>query len=236
MVIQIWDLPLRLFHWLLVFSIIAAYVTSELDSFWLIWHAHIGIFTLTLMVFRIAWGFMGSSYAIFSSFIPLIFHMRAYSLSDWSGVGHNPLGSLSIILMLSVILTQACFGLFALNDEIEFHGPLYDLVSAFWSERLTAWHRQLFYGLVLLITLHLAAISYYTWFKRKKLIMPMITGKTWVADETPFKVVRGSRKIHLLLAVCMSAMVFWCIESGALLRWITAALPEVKQTITTPVW
>jgi len=236
MIIQIWDLPLRLFHWLLVASVVAAYVTSELSGLWLDWHILFGEFIIALIVFRIVWGFMGSTYARFRRFIPSFSHIRAYITSDWSGIGHNPLGTLSIFSMLGVILAEAFFGLFVLNEDIEFHGPFYDLVSASWVERLSAWHKQMFNILLILIAMHLIAITYYSWFKNKNLITPMITGKICIADNVLLHPIRGGGKIQFLLAIAIAAIVFWCLESGALSRWISSDVPDANSTIILPSW
>jgi len=125
-------------------------------------------------------------------------------------------------MLLVVVLLLACSGLFALDDDIEFHGPLYDLVSSAWNDRLTSWHSQLFDALVILIGLHLTAIAYYTWIKRKNLILPMITGTTRVQVEAFIQPVCGGGKVQVLFAVTIAGFVFWCIESDALLLWLSA--------------
>lgn len=213
--ILVWDLPLRLFHWLLVLAITSAWITAELGGLWLDWHAHFGIFIFALMVFRITWGFMGTTYARFGSFFPTPKRFSDFFSSGWSGFGHSPLGALSVFILLGLILAQAGLGLFAMNDEIEFHGPLYDLVSSSWSERLTGWHHQLFNILAILIGMHVMAIGYYTGFKRKNLVLPMITGKVCVADDMFIPPIRGGGKIQLLFSITLAGVVFWYIESVA---------------------
>ena len=228
--IHIWDLPLRLFHWLLVVTIVASYIATELGGLWLEWHSHFGVFTLALIVFRIAWGFLGSTYARFSSFVPTPARLHIFFSSKWSAVGHNPLGALSVFALLGLILIQSGLGLFAVNDEIDFHGPLYDLVNAAWSDLLTSWHAQGFNALLLLIGLHVSAIVYYAWLKHQNLILPMITGRTNVANNTVIHPIRGGGKIQLLISVAIAGWVFWSIESGALLRWLSPMQPAPHQT------
>ena len=219
-VVLVWDLPLRLFHCLLVLAVAAAWLTAELGGLWLDWHAHLGIFVLTLLVFRLAWGFMGGTYARFCHFFPTPRRLAAFYSSRWQGPGHSPQAALSVFALLGASLTQACLGLFAMNDESEFHGPLYELVSSSLSERLTAWHRQVFDVLAMLIAVHVLAIVYYLLFKHRNLILPMITGKSAVTQDVPPPTMQGGNRLHVLLAVSLAGGVFCCLECGALLRWL----------------
>jgi cytochrome b len=233
--IRLWDLPLRLFHWLLVIGIIAAYVSCKLGGLWLTWHSHIGLFIIALLVFRFVWGFTGSSYARFSNFFPTPKRLRVYFSSTWPDIGHNPLGALAIFALLGLVFIQAGFGLFAMNDEIEFHGPLYELVNSTWSEGLTSWHVQGFNALLLLIGIHMSAIGYYTWVKRKNLILPMITGKAFVGRGVVIHPINGGGKIQFIIAVTIASWVFWSIESGALVEYLSPPLPVSSKT-TVPAW
>jgi len=174
--IYLWDLPLRLFHWLLVASIIASYVLSELGGSWLEWHTRVGILILALIMFRIIWGFTGSEHARFRSFLPSAASLRAYLSSNWTGIGHTPLGAVWIITTVITLFIQTCFGLFAVNDEINYYSPLSFLLNSDWNDRLTYWHSVLFNVLLYLIILHILAIAYYFFLKRKNLILPMIIG------------------------------------------------------------
>lgn len=233
--VYLWDLPLRLFHWLLVISLIVAYMTGKYGGLWLDWHARIGVFILALIVFRIIWGFMGSTYSRFSSFVPTPGRLKRYFCYRRQSVGHNPLGALSIFAMLGVILAQAGTGLFSVNDEIDIHGPLYDMVDSTWSARLAGWHVELISAVQFLTALHVIAIGYYSGFKHKNLIRPMITGRLKLAaGVTTVEPVRGGGRLSLLVAVAMAAMVFWSIESGALPQWLSAAITLVYQAPIPP--
>jgi cytochrome b len=234
-IIHVWDLPLRLFHWLLVLSITLAYVTSYIGGTWLEWHAHLGVFTLALLMFRIAWGFMGPTYAQFSHFAPTPARIHAFFSSPWTSVGHTPIGALSVFALLGMTFAQAGSGLFSLNDEIEFHGPLYDLVSANASKRLTGWHTRGFNILLAIIGLHVSAIAYYSRFKRKNLTLPMITGTMRISEKMQVQPVRGGGKIHCLVSVAIAVTLFWCIESGALLQWLTPS-DSIAHESTTTAW
>lgn len=191
-----------------------------LGDMWLDWHAHIGIFILGLIVFRTVWGFTGSTYARFGSFIPTPTRLKLFFSSQWYDVGHNPLGALSVFALLAIIFVQASFGMFSFNDEIEFHGPLYRLVDSSWNEQLTSWHRQLFNVLASLVALHLLAIVYYTSVKRKNLIRPMITGITCITSEMKVRPIKGGGIFSLLVSMAIAVLTCWIIESDILLQWL----------------
>ncbi len=173
--IALWDLPTRIFHWALVVLIVAAYITGQIGGAVIDWHARIGLTILGLVVFRLAWGLIGSTHARFASFFPTPATVRAYLRGQWRGVGHNPLGAFSVFGMLALIIVQFCTGLFA-NDDIAFEGPLAKLISKELSDRLTGIHIFSINVLIALIVLHLAAITYYVGFKKDNLIKPMLTG------------------------------------------------------------
>ena len=128
--IRIWDLPIRLFHWLLVFCIAGSFITINLGDELIQWHAYFGYSILTLLIFRIIWGFVGSTHARFASFVPSKKAILAY-LSGTSPrvLGHNPIGALSIFVLLFVLSIQVITGLFV-NDEVSFQGPLAKYVSS----------------------------------------------------------------------------------------------------------
>ena len=218
-VLYVWDLPLRLFHWLLVLTLGASYVTGKQGGLWLDWHARFGLFIIALLVFRIVWGFNGSTYARFANFFPTPGRLKKFFSSAWSGIGHSPLGALAIFALLIVILAQAVSGLFAMEDESEFYGPLNGLVSSEWSERLTAWHARFIYALILLSALHVTAIAYYRIIKRKDLMTPMLSGRVVTASAYASAVVSGGGWLAFLLAMGIAALVAWLISSETLLRW-----------------
>ena len=173
--IKLWDLPTRLFHWLLVVLIIAAVVTAKIGGNAMDWHGRIGLSILGLIAFRLTWGFIGSYHSRFVSFWPKPSSVRAYLRGDWQGTGHNPLGALSVIALLSLISVQVLTGLFS-NDDIAFNGPLFNLVSKELSDQLTGLHKLSISVLMALIVLHLGAIAFYTVLKKDNLVKPMITG------------------------------------------------------------
>jgi cytochrome b len=172
--LPIWDLPVRLFHWVLVGLIAFAWWSAEYHYDDL--HIWSGIAVLTLLIFRILWGFFGSSTARFANFIRGPRAVFGYLRGEWRGVGHNPLGALSVVALLGLVSVQVGLGLFASDEDGLMQGPLASLVSMGASDTAKELHEELFNFLLALIGLHVAAILYYR-FKGKSLVNPMITGK-----------------------------------------------------------
>lgn len=207
-VVQVWDLPLRIFHWVLVIAIAAAYVTAEFGgSEWAQWHGRIGCFVLALLVFRVVWGFIGTPHARFRNFVPTPARIATYVSGRWKGAGHNPLGALSVIALLLLLAAQVVTGLFA-NDDIAFAGPLSGWVGKGTSDHLTGWHQQLFYVLASVIALHLVAILFYLLVRGSNLIAPMITGKKVITAAEP-PVVLEHLRWRFAAAVIIATTVSW---------------------------
>ena len=175
-IIRVWDLPIRLFHWLLVICIISSFITVKIGGNAMEWHARVGYCVLTLIIFRICWGFIGSHHARFIHFVPGPKGLLNYlSGKAKAGLGHNPLGALSVLGLLFSVGIQAVTGLFA-NDDIAFEGPFAKYISSETVELLTSIHRQNEKILIVLIVTHLCAIFYYQKFKGENLIKPMLLG------------------------------------------------------------
>jgi cytochrome b len=180
MKIRIWDLPTRLFHWLLVMAVIGSFVSVKLGGNAMIWHGRFGYIVLALILFRITWGFVGTHHARFAQFIKSPKVILAYLKNPAETPGHSPVGAISVLVLLGLFLAQALAGLFA-SDDIAFDGPLAKYVASTWVELLTSFHRLNEWVLLSLIGVHIAAIMYYKYAKRINLISAMITGdKEWV--------------------------------------------------------
>ena len=176
---MIWDWPLRVFHWTLVACVAGSWATHYAGIEWFAWHRAFGCASLVLVLFRIAWGWVGTRHARFRSFVRGPRGIVAY-LRDPASVpnsGHNPLGALSVLVFLAVLVVQASTGLLA-NDEIANAGPLQGWVDFETSGRLTSLHRGLSKALLGLIVLHVAAIA---WHERRSggggLVRAMMTGR-----------------------------------------------------------
>ncbi|HUX26126.1 MAG TPA: cytochrome b/b6 domain-containing protein [Burkholderiales bacterium] len=178
--IPVWDLPLRMFHWLLALLVAVSIVSAEIGGNAMQIHLRSGYTILTLVLFRILWGFFGGTHARFASFVRgparVIAYLKALRRPNAGHhLGHNPAGGWSVMAMLLVLLIQAGTGLFS-NDDIATEGPLAKLVSKAWSDRITGIHEANVVVLYVLIGLHLAAIAFYFFRKRDNLLTPMITG------------------------------------------------------------
>lgn len=175
-IIRVWDLPIRLFHWLLVACIIGSLVSIHLLDSAVELHAYFGYCILTLLIFRVIWGFVGSRHARFASFMP----NRQSILNYLQGksprfLGHNPIGALSVFALLFVLSMQAVTGLFV-DDEIAFQGPFAKYVPNAVVSFLSEIHEGNQVVIYVLITIHILAIGYYKKFKGENLVKPMITG------------------------------------------------------------
>jgi len=225
--VLIWDRPTRIFHWLLAASVVAAHVSGELGGNLIDWHARLGLLVVGLIVFRLVWGVVGSTYARFDHFFPTPAKLRAYLKGDWRGHGHNPLGAFSVFALLGVLAVQVGSGLFA-NDDIAFYGPLYDLVDQKLSNRLTGLHHLSGKVLLLLIGLHIGAIAFYAHVKKDNLVKPMLTG--W-KEADHGESAKGGGLLALLLALGLAAAAVY----GASGAWLPEP-PPPPPAAETPNW
>jgi cytochrome b len=176
--IRIWDLPTRIFHWLLVALIATLWVSATRG--WMTLHYVCGVAALVLVLFRVAWGFLGSTTARFSDFAVAPGRVTAYLRAlrhgdDPRHAGHNPAGGWMVMTFLLLILAQAALGLFA-NDEFDFKGPLAEWISGKRSDLITRVHVFLFDAILVCIWVHVCAISFYALVKRDNLVGPMWHG------------------------------------------------------------
>ena len=175
-IIRVWDLPIRLFHWLLVLCIAGSLISVNLGGNAIQWHAYFGYSVLTLLIFRVTWGFVGSTHARFASFIPTFGSILNYLQGKSPHfLGHNPIGALSVFALLFALSVQVVTGLFV-DDEIAFQGPFAKYVSNATVSFLSQIHEGNQVVIYTLITIHIAAIFYYRKFKGENLIKPMICG------------------------------------------------------------
>ncbi|HYD32726.1 MAG TPA: cytochrome b/b6 domain-containing protein [Azospirillaceae bacterium] len=183
--VRVWDLPTRLFHWLLVVGVAATWATGELGKLEL--HFLLGYAVLGLLAFRLLWGFVGAPTARFAQFVKgpqaAIGYLR-YRLGRADGVepplGHNPLGGWMVVALLLVLLIQATTGLFA-TDDVATDGPLVSYVSSKTAALLSTIHRVEAKLLLALVLIHVGAVYAYLKLFGENLVRPMITG--WKATE-----------------------------------------------------
>lgn len=175
--VRVWDLPTRLFHWLLAALVVGLFASAWMPGVPLEWHARLGYGVLALLLFRLAWGAVGGHWSRFRTFVPSAREIRAHLRGDERRrLGHNPLGALSVLAMLVALGVQAGTGLIA-DDEIAFTGPLNRFVSAATGLAATRYHAEVGAWIVLaLVLLHLLAIGFYRWVRQRDLVGPMIHG------------------------------------------------------------
>jgi cytochrome b len=216
--VRVWDAPVRLFHWIVVVLVGTSWVTAE--DHLLTVHLWSGVALLTLVIFRVAWGFLGSTTARFSNFVApprsVFGYVRALMRGDKPlYAGHNPAGGWMVIALLAMLTIQAVIGLFA-NDDIHFNAPLSMLISRDASDSLTDLHGRLFNLVLLLVWIHVVAVFFYRFVKGEDLLVPMLTG-TKPATSVPAGVALKFGRYYLALflffaAIAAVAAVWWLVQ------------------------
>lgn len=212
--VPVWDLPVRLVHWALVLCIAFSWWSAENGE--IEWHIRSGMTVLFLLLFRILWGVLGSSTARFGSFVAGPRKVLAYlrDPAGWRGIGHSPLGSLSVIALLLLITLQVAFGLPLSDEDGVVTGPLNRLVSFETAEWAHDVHELLFNLLLALIALHVAAILFYRW-RGQRLVRAMVTGRSLdYPAGTPGLVAAGPARLVLCLVI-----------AGGVTGWVANGVP-----------
>lgn len=218
--VRVWDLPTRLFHWLLALTAISSVVTGQIGGNAMVWHTRLGLVVLALLVFRLVWGFVGGYWSRFAAFLYGPRSVIAYLRGD-SGpggrydIGHSPVGALSVWALLGLLAVQVATGLVA-DDEIATTGPLNRFVSSRVANLASAWHEAVGKRLlIVLVIVHVAAVLYYLWRKRRNRITPMIHGDMQLpADATASKDAAGSRIMALIIVAATSVLAWWVGSLG----------------------
>ncbi len=214
--VRIWDLPTRLFHWALALCLVALVITGNIGGEAMVWHFKFGYAVLTLLIFRLLWGFAGGHWSRWSTF-------RVSPSALWSFIrrppqtaepGHSPLGSLSSLALMSFLMLQVTSGLIS-DDEIATAGPFVPWVSSSLSATATHWHTET--GkliLLLLVALHVAAIWFYRRFKKRHLTQAMWTGDQMFPNDVSASRDDGRSRFQGLCLGCLSlglvVVLMWC--------------------------
>ena len=217
--VRVWDLPTRLFHWLLVAAVVGLVVSGKIGGNALVWHMRFGLAVFTLLGFRLLWGVVGGRWSRFSSFLyapgTVLRYLRGeHRPGDHFEVGHNPLGAFSVFALIAVLVAQVATGLVA-DDEIATTGPLNRYVSNALGLKATAWHTA--YGqwlLLSLVALHVVAIVVYR-LRGQSLVRPMLTGdKPLPPDVPPSTDSAATRGVALVLVLAVGAVAVWIARQG----------------------
>jgi cytochrome b len=212
--VRVWDLPTRLFHWILTILIAMQYATGQFGVLDMRWHYWLGYATLALLVFRISWGFIGSQTSRFSEFLrgpaTVFRHVSSYLYKNpQSDIGHNPLGGWSVLIMLACVLAQAISGLFT-SDEISENGPFVGQVAETTTRLMTRVHHWNQSLLLLLIAFHVAAVLLHLLLKHDNLITPMFNGrKRFRSAENPYFASSWLALALLVLSAGVVAIAIW---------------------------
>ena len=203
----VWDLPVRLVHWLIVLAVAGSWATHYAGVEWFAWHRRLGYTVLVLVEFRIVWGFAGTRHARFGQFLRGPRAILGYLLGRTTErpVGHNPVGALGVVALLGVLLVQAVTGLLA-NDEIMNAGPFYGWIDPALSNRLTTLHRQSSDVLLVLIGVHVLAVAWHVLGQRRPLLKAMLTGRKPAAEVPAEQAIPGSRTALALAIVAVLAV------------------------------
>ena len=208
--IAVWDRPTRAFHWLIVLLMPALWWTGEEHMYDL--HLRLGEITLGLILFRLIWGLIGSSTARFAGFVKGPGAILAYLRGQRpTGVGHNPLGALSVLALLFLLANVVGLGLFAADEDGLAPGQLSHLVTYDSARTLAERHEQVFWILVGFIGLHVAAILFYLVVRRENLLPPLVTGgREGAAGEAAMAAVPAWR---FFIAAAAAMALTWLIAA-----------------------
>lgn len=210
--VRVWDLPTRIFHWLLVAGIIGLAITSTVGGNAMVWHLRLGYAVLALLLFRIVWGLVGGRWSRFGAFAytpqSVINYLKGKSKPE-QRVGHSPVGAVSVFAMLGFLVLQVGSGLVS-DDEIAFAGPLTRFVSNTTVSLATNYHADIGKWVLLgLVILHIAAILFYL-YRKHNLVGAMLHGdKELVLPAPSSRDDTVSRLAALLIFILCAAAAYW---------------------------
>ena len=210
--IRVWDLPTRVFHWVLVCCILGLVITGSVGGNAMVWHFRIGLAVLALLLFRLVWGWLGGRWSRFAAFVysprSIINYLKGDGKPEHS-VGHTPAGAGSVFALLVILFAQVGSGLIS-DDEIASAGPLVRFVSAATSNVATNYHTNIGKWIILtLVVLHVAAILFYLW-RKQNLIKPMLNGDKQLTLAVPASRDDAASRVAALaiFGVCVGLVVW----------------------------
>ena len=203
-IVLVWDIFIRVFHWLIVALVAAAYATWRLN--WMAWHGWVSDAVLALMLFRLSWGFFGGETARFSRFLTsprtVLQHLKhALRREPDHQVGHNPAGGWMVLILLALLLVETLTGLYVANDMAD-EGPLTEMVPAWAANAIASSHAIVWDALLAAIALHVLVIAGFAAIKGQNLLRPMITGTKVMATTVAEPRAGGPARAALLLLAC----------------------------------
>ena len=213
--VRVWDLPTRLFHWVLALAVVGSVVTAKIGGNATVWHFRLGYLVLGLLLFRLVWGVVGGHWSRFATFVrgpgTVLRYLRGQTRpGEHLDVGHNPLGAGSVLALLTILAVQVGTGLIA-DDEIASVGPLNRFVDTATGLAATGWHKTGGQWIIIgLVVLHIAAIVFYKVRHGKDLVGPMVRGDKQLAEDAPASAddMRTRLKAVVIIAVIAAAVAF----------------------------
>ena len=200
----VWDLTIRLIHWYFPAAIGVMWWSGEQGRMEI--HAWVGYSLLILVLTRIVWGFIGSESARFRHFVRGPGEIRRYLASGGAYSSHNPLGAVSVVVLLALLVSQTVSGTMS-SDDILFEGP-FAYWAQDWSGAVADWHETNWRLLQGLIALHLIAVGWYQWKKCQPMVQTMIRGRS----ETRFSTAAPKPLwLSLMTASILSGALWWLI-------------------------
>lgn len=215
----VWDLPTRLFHWLLALDILGLYLTGKPGDPIIEWHFRLGYLAIGLVAFRVVWGFIGPRQARFSTFLvgpgKFFAYLKQFPNRDSpASPGHNPAGALMVILLLIMVGLQGLTGLFT-SDDIVFAGPYNGAVSADTASLMSTIHDRNFDLLLYAIGLHVLAVLFYLLYKRQNLVAAMLNGHKPARIVPETEAIASSQVWKALILVGVITAVMWWVVTSA---------------------
>ena len=215
--VRVWDWPTRIFHWALASLVVALVITGNVGGNAMVWHFRCGYGVLSLLLFRLLWGFVGGHWSRWRQLTCTPSALRQYIAGSHQHprfLGHNPVGSLSTIAMLALLLLQVSTGLFS-DDEIANAGPLTVWVSESVVNIATYWHKGFGKALILiLVATHLLAIAWYFFKKQENLTRAMLLGDKSSVAHAPSSLDGVGQWLKALVCFAISSgLVFFLISA-----------------------
>jgi cytochrome b len=215
--VRVWDLPVRVFHWTLLALVAFSVATAYAGGSWMDWHMRSGYAVLALLAFRIAWGVVGTRHARFANFVrgpaAILQYLRAVGGGAHpASVGHNPLGALSVLALIAVVLAQVGTGLFA-NDDILTEGPLAKLVSKAASDQATTVHYWNQWVLYALVAMHVLAVLVHRVRFGDDLVRPMILGVKRLPSRFAGEDAGPTPWLRAIVVAALAAALAWYVTT-----------------------
>jgi len=217
MKLKVWDAPTRVCH--LLFLVLLGVLWWTAQNRLIDWHIRVGYMLLAVLIFRLYWGFVGSSTARFAAFLRGPRDLLTYARTQlrvgtpYLEIGHNPIGGWSVLILLVLMLAEVLLGLFSVDIDGLYSGPLSSLVSFDIGRRCARLHHVVFDILVTFVCLHVAAVLVYLFYKRQNLITPMITGSVVLCADSIDHVQKPSfaSVSRAIIGVVLSGVIAWVI-------------------------